>query len=381
MRTTQSYQFYCRNCKTNKQGLAPIEVCITINGKRTFLQLPRKEQPEYFKKQIASKRNNDVKDYLEQIRFNLNKAQTDLLKNNLPITADNIKDYIKNGGVKLFTIETMFNDYISNVVTPKFNAKQITKATYDKYLTIKKYFLECINPNTQVDHINIKHIHQFHNYLITKKLQKTSTIGGELQKCRGIFTHYFENGVIIKNVMSGFRIDKGKPKLEYLINEEITKIENMEHESMAMDRVRDLFLFQANSGLSYSDLMAVKKEDILVQNNSYYIKKKRIKTGVEYTAVLLPKAIEILEKYNYNLPKISNQKYNLYLKYIGEILKIETTLTTHLARKTYATNLLNKGVSLNVVSKLLGHSNTNITQRHYAKTLDETILNAVAAVV
>lgn len=381
MRTTQSYQFYCRECKSNKQGLSPIEVSITINTKRTFLQLPRKEYPQTFKKQISSKRNNDIKEYLEEIRNNLNKAQTELLRNNLPITADNIKDFIRNGGIKLFTIEEMFNDYINNVVIPKVKAKQITILTQKKYQLLASYFMECINPNTQVDHINNAHIRQFHNYLITTKLQKTSTIGGVLQKLKGIFTLYFENGVIIKNPMSEYKIDKGKPKLEYLTDEEVEKIENCNHPSSSINKTKDLFIFQLNSGLSYGDLMEVTKEDIQIHNNTYFIKKKRIKTGIEFTAVLLPKAIDIMEKYNYNLPKLTNQRYNIYLKDIQQMAGVGTTLTTHLARKTYATRLLNKGVAINVVSKCLGHSNTNITQKHYAKTLDETVLNAVSAVI
>jgi integrase len=181
--------------------------------------------------------------------------------------------------------------------------------------------------------------------------------------------------------MGGIKIDKGKPKLEYLTNTEIESILRVNHPSSAINKAKDLFVFQLNSGLSYGDLMEVQKTDIQFQNGSYIIKKKRIKTGVDFTAVLLPQAIEILEKYNYQLPKITNQRYNIYLKDIQQMAGVETTLTTHLARKTYATHLLNKGVPLNVVSKLLGHSNTNITQRHYAKTIDDTVISAVQAVM
>lgn len=379
MRTTQSYQFYCRECKQNKQGLSPIEVSITINGKRTFLQLPRKESPSFFKKQYTSKRNNDIKEYTEEIRNNLNKAQTELLRNNLPITADNLKDYIRNGGIKLFTVQNMFDDYLK-LMHYKVTTQAITKQTYNKYIILRNYFLEIINPNLQVEHLNYTDIQEFHNYLIMNKKQKTSTIGGILQKLKSIITHYFENGVIIKNVMGEYRIDKGKPVISYLTDEEVEQIENFKHSSSAINKTKDLFIFQLNSGLSYADLMEVKKEDIQLHNNTYYIKKKRIKTGVEYTSVLLPKAIEILDKYDYNLPQITNQRYNIYLKDIQQMSGVETTLTTHLARKTYATRLLNKGVAINVVSKCLGHSNTNVTQKHYAKTLDETVLNSVAAI-
>jgi len=57
MRTTSSIQFYCRNCKTDKQGFSPIEISLTINGKRTFIHLPRKERPADFLKETSKKKS------------------------------------------------------------------------------------------------------------------------------------------------------------------------------------------------------------------------------------------------------------------------------------------------------------------------------------
>ena len=79
MKTTFNIQFYCRDSKKNKQGLSPIEMSININGKRTFIQLPRREYPHIFHKQIISKRGNDIKEYIEQMRIKINKSDEEKL--------------------------------------------------------------------------------------------------------------------------------------------------------------------------------------------------------------------------------------------------------------------------------------------------------------
>ena len=103
------------------------------------------------------------------------------------------------------------------------------------------------------------------------------------------------------------------------------------------------------------------------------MKKRRQKTGIEFFTILTPKAMEILKKYNFNLDIISNQKANAYLKEIADVCGIEKHLTTHTARHTAATRLLNMGYRLEIVSKILGHTNTKQTQ-HYAKLIDKTII-------
>ena len=107
-----------------------------------------------------------------------------------------------------------------------------------------------------------------------------------------------------------------------------------------------------------------------------YIHKKTAKTGVYLTSVVLPDGVEILKRYDFQLPKISNQKYNAALKFIKSICQIEKPLHTHIARHSYATRCLNLGIRLEVVAKLLGHSSTRLTQ-HYAKLLEKNIIQEV----
>ena len=111
------------------------------------------------------------------------------------------------------------------------------------------------------------------------------------------------------------------------------------------------------------------------------IKEGKVRLGCEKPGDFdQPEGVEILSKYQGQLPKMSNQRLNAYLKELQTITGISKTLHTHLFRKTYGTRLLNRHVRLETVSKCLGHSNTQITQQAYAKLLKETIIKEVSKV-
>ena len=113
------------------------------------------------------------------------------------------------------------------------------------------------------------------------------------------------------------------------------------------------------------------------ENGQCYISKNRVKTEIPFISVILPDGMEILKKYNFQLPLISIEKVNAYLKIIQDLSDINKPLHTHIARHTYATRCLNAGVRIEVVSKLLGHTNIRQTQ-HYAKLLKNSIVDEVS---
>ena len=101
-RQTFSISFYCRKSKADKKGLAPIELSIVINGERTYLRLPRKERPEEFARAMESKRDNEMKVYCENQRVRLNSIVEDMQFADIEITAENLKECYRRGGVAKF---------------------------------------------------------------------------------------------------------------------------------------------------------------------------------------------------------------------------------------------------------------------------------------
>lgn len=175
------------------------------------------------------------------------------------------------------------------------------------------------------------------------------------------------------NLLHG-QFKKGeKENVEYLTDEEIDAILRFKPlRTSPLYKVRDMFVFQMFTGLSYSDMQAFDIKDYHLVGGAWRNVGERIKTGVPYVSQLLPPVVEVLERNEWRVPTLSNQKYNSLLTEMGEALGIKADMHSHLARHTFATYMLRKGVPIEHVSKMLGHTNITQTQR-YAKVMAEDV--------
>lgn len=181
-------------------------------------------------------------------------------------------------------------------------------------------------------------------------------------------------GMLDADPYIGLHFERGKfEKRKYLTENELEIIRSCKINVQAIARVRDLFLFQCYTGLAYADFEKFDFEkDVEERNGKYIVADRRKKTNEDYKIVLLTPAIEILKKYDYKLPIISNQKYNVSLKVVAQYAGIDKNITTHMGRHTFAVFALNNGVPIEVVAKMLGHTNIRTTQI-YAKVLNSEV--------
>lgn len=187
-------------------------------------------------------------------------------------------------------------------------------------------------------------------------------------------------GLIKRNPYANLKIKKGGEDglTRYLSPEEFHRFETCEIDDKCLERVRDLFVFQTYTMMSYADMEKFDSNKCLEVNGQTCYKAKRVKTKQEFVIVLLPKAKAILAKYGNVLPMISNVKYNLYLKAAVKYAQIDKKVTTHWARHTGATLMLNEGhIPMHIVQHILGHASIRETEKTYAKVLDTTIVNAM----
>lgn len=190
----------------------------------------------------------------------------------------------------------------------------------------------------------------------------------------------FDAGYIRKNPYKWVNIEKDKNTSgieKFLTQAEFNKLKNTSMPTVSLERVKDLFIFQAYTCLSYTDLKDFDSTQIKQIKDMKVYTGKRHKTGKPFTIPILNPAYNILMKYRDTLPAISNVKYNLYLKTVVQAAGIDKPLTSHWARHTGATLLLNEGVDISIVAKICGHSSIRITEQIYAKLLDETVIEAV----
>lgn len=205
-----------------------------------------------------------------------------------------------------------------------------------------------------------------------------TTIGKYHKNLRSYINEAISLDLLGKSPYRHFKVDKGKSKARrFLTEKELGLLRSARFADPAIAQARDVFAFQCFTGLAYADLVRFDFSKVEERNGRYVLRDIRQKTGEDYYIVLLTPAMEILRKYGYRLPLVCNQKYNAYLKSVGVV--INRSLTSHMGRHTCATMMLNKGMPLELVARVLGHTNIKQTML-YAKIVDSTLERAFDAV-
>ena len=367
--------FICRASKARKDGQSPIELSIIINGKRAVIALDRKCKSEQFNCKTQKVRGDkSINDYLDVIRKKCYSIETEILKLSGDIDIYTFVDAFKHG-IKSNdkTLLEVFDEHNASYKNKVLSGMVENTALYKYKMSRKRvsdYIISTGKSDIRIKDITPSWCEGYECYCLSTL--KKSTSNKELKMLKRILAYAVRENYINVNP---FQITLREDKLDYqpLTMNEIQQLIDTNIENERISSVRDLFIFQCYTGLSYSDMASFSKDDIV----DGVILKRRKKTDVQSVVPLLPEAKRILEKYNYNLPIISNQKYNSYLKVVGDMCCTRMILHSHLARHTFATLLLNKGADMTTVSRTLGHANINITSKVYAQMRNQTVVDNV----
>lgn len=238
--------------------------------------------------------------------------------------------------------------------------------------------LRAVCPIRWVDQMKAADIVQYDKSLLAAGLQESTRWHNYHRQIRALMSDAVKAGLIRRNpynegVVHRPKEESGKALERCLTMAELERIVKADLGSAYLSRARDLFLFQIYTCMGYADLEAFDPTNVQEFDGRLVYSSRRHKTGEKFTFLILAEAEAILRKYEWNLPKISNQKYNVYLKAIAAIAEVSKPISSHWARHTGATILLNAGVPMDIVARVLGHSNSEITRKVYAKLLDETV--------
>lgn len=202
------------------------------------------------------------------------------------------------------------------------------------------------------------------------------TIHNQHKNLKAMITRAVNEGLVDSNPyekLKGAFARGDVETVEFLTMEELRRIEGLELPSGEMLALaRDLFIFQAYTGMAFSDMQAFKLSECRCDDGRWLVAKQRMKTGVTYYVQLLPPALAVVQKYGGVMPQVVGQVYNRALKDLAAMAGITKRVTSHVARHTFATWMLHEEVPIERVAKMLGHSNIRQTQR-YAKVLAEDV--------
>lgn len=366
--------FICRASKARKDGLSPIELSIIIGGDRTVITLDRKVKSTSFNPSTQKVRGDkDLNEYLEVIRRKCYSIETELIRMdnlNLETFIHSYKYGIKQKEDTLLTVYDKHNElYKDNVLCGKIDNAALYK--YKKSRERVADYLQSIDKtDIKLKDITPSFIEGYQNYCL--KTLKTNTTNKQLKMLKKILSFAVKERLLEVNP---FQMTLKEEKLDYhtLTIDDVKYLLSVEITDKRIASIRDLFVFQSMTGLSYADMASLSMDDI----KDDVIIKRRKKTDVQFVIPVLPIAKSILEKYEYKLPIISNQKYNQYLKVLGDVCKMPMSLHSHLARHSYACILLNSGVDMKTISKTLGHSSMRTTERIYAEMSNQTVISNI----
>jgi site-specific recombinase XerD len=228
---------------------------------------------------------------------------------------------------------------------------------------------------TDITYENIVHFDEY----LHKQHSKLGTIIIKHKVVKTYIREAIRFDKIIKDPYMKFHIPTGKPSEgKFVRKEDIDKIENTEIPKY-LEKARDLMLVQFYTGFAYIDLMNFPYDKITEIDGRKVLIGDRTKTGVNYTIPLFKTVIDILEKYDYNLPKYVSSAYNTKIKEVFAYVGVENAreISSHWLRRGCGYWLLNNGVSMETVSRILAHSSIKMTESIYAKLLPKTIVNDV----
>lgn len=394
MKTANTFSvLFWINAPRSSDQKSDLFVRITVDGKRANIGLKRKLFPDQWDANMKKVLGNSKE--ARQINHLINQTQSKLYD-----IYQELKYKEKLVTAKLIKVKFFGEDEDSKTLQEiiEYHSRKIentlSKGTVRNFGATENYinrFLKKKLKTTDVylKQLNYKFVSDFETFLLNyypkghPKSMSHNTVMKHIQRLRKIITLAYHIEWIDKDPFIRWKPTFERTQREFLSTNELSNLETYEFPIERLDRVRDLFVFSCYTGISYTDIVKLTLDHVMIgMDGNKWIFTKRQKTGTPVKIPLLDKANAIIEKYKENpvtvysetlLPVLSNEKINLYLKEIADAVGIKKNLTFHMARHTFATTVtLSNGVPIETVSKLLGHTKLATTQI-YARVLDRKI--------
>jgi site-specific recombinase XerD len=390
-RVTYGVSFLLRSSKDN-QSEALIYCRITVDMQRAEFSIKQRIKKDLWsngRAKNSSESGKTINAYIKQVESEIFQHYRDLLAERKAVTAEALKNtYL---GILTQQRQSLMNLIEYHNIQLKHTLKW---GTLKNYFTTQKYVKEFLKSHLHSEDVFLsemkyKFINDFdyflRQYIPTDyhKPMGNNTVMKHIERLRKMISVAVRMEWIARDPFVAYQQKFERVERECLTKEELYTIEHRDFKIARLAWVRDLFVFSCYTGLAYIDVMQLKPNNIQIGvDKEYWIITQRQKNSNPVPVPLLPKALEIIEKYKNHtkaladgtlFPNISNQKLNSYLKEIADLCDIDKNLTFHLARHTFATTVtLANGVPIESVSKMLGHLKISTTQI-YAKVKERKL--------
>jgi len=375
--------FWIVRNRKNKNGLCPISCRITINGKRAEIWTGIYVKPGQLKNGTLKGKSK----VFEAYNYQLSKLKNELIllyyefqrTKKLSGPKEIKAAYLRTCDIK--NVRELLIDYL--VAAKEFLSSSTLIALRRKINAFNNCLVKMELDNITPGELSYEVVAKIRKFLISELNYSQSYTRAIIVSLTSGLEWALSHGKIEKNPLHGYRSRFSTPRsLSYLTVEEQERIRNFEL-PQKYSQLRDFFLIQCNTGLSYVDVLRVKPEHISRdEEGCLWIIINRQKVQSAKCQILINDYILSLfekHKFTFDIGVYNTVRNNLRI--MGEIIGIEKKLTTHLGRKTFATTLLNKDVPMETVSKMLGHKSVRTTENYYAEILQMKIARDVRGIV
>jgi integrase len=371
------------------------------NGERFVYSTGERIHPHYWDKRNQYPKKSKAKD--EQITYNLISGQLDRYTKLFRtfhaqsaatkeiVTIKALKDCFNQEFKRVKRnndFETVFDEFVEY----KFKLGDWTKGTKKRYQNILNLIrgFEAIHGKVQFSSITMKWYANFKHYCETVKKHNVNTFGRNIGLIKTFLNYALENQYTKNNTYKKFKIKREVTPQVVLTHEEIMQLYKFVFQNSKLERVRDVFVFGCLTGMRYSDFKRVSKSNI--QNDFILLRETKDKSK-HLTIPLTSISKSILKKYDYKLPTISDQKFRDYLKEackafgftqmvtstkrIGnDIIELKQPkyerISTHTARRSFVTVMLNKGIPPKAIMSITGHKSIKTFNSYYRPTVTDS---------
>ena len=355
-----------------------LEVRITVDRKSYYINTGVRVMRKHWAGAVVKRPDADaLNNRLGIIVRRVSEKVNEYMEAKKPIEIDAIRSYIYSGSMS--TGDSGMMAWIEKEI-PMLNVSDDTRKHYWLLLDRLKAFGHL---NAWSD-LTVENIYKWDAWL--HKMTNVNSKDEEASLSDGTIHNYHKHLKAMLNRALTFGIIDATPyarlvgkfgsgedeNVEFLTEDEMQLIlDTHPVPGTQMETVRDLFVIQMFTGLSYSDMQALDIKNYHKEGDAWVSSGKRIKTGVPFVSQLLPPVVEVLERHGWQVPQMPNQKYNAQLKTFGNVIGIDG-LHSHLARHTFATYMLSNDVKLQNVMRMMGHKKIQQTLR-YAKVLAKDV--------
>lgn len=391
MKIARTRIVFDRQKKATKKVKAAIYIEVSYDRVRNFYNTGIKVCSNQFKdgRVINCGQMAEYQERINDMRNAIERFINEKMKSKETFSLDSLKTYMD--GLSNKNSATSFVDYVDRRIHERTDIAESTRKAHTKLVSSLLLYKGIIS----FEQLTKANITGYYEWMLGRDITKfgkdgkpvkvkmsVQTVASYMKLLRTYIHDAILHEVIESDPSAGIRVKRSEyEQTRWLTEEEIGKIERAEMSSGSLARVRDLFILSCYCGLAFSDLMDFKPEKLERDGDNTFLYGRRKKTGQEYIVLILPKAKEVLEKYDFELPHYSNQQYNSRLKEVAKEAGVDKPLSSHWGRITFGFMALNRGVRIEVVSKAMGHATISETQRTYSRILKKTVVSEMSKLI